>query len=567
MILVNSNQETIMTDLNMADVVYLEPLNVATLEKIIQKEKPDGLLPTLGGQTGLNLAVELSENNILNKYNVRLLGTPLDAIKKAEDRELFKELCLKIGEPVAESTIVHGIAESIEFANSIGYPLIVRPAFTMGGLGGGVAENEDDLISIVSRGLKHSRIGQVLLERSVAGWKEIEYEVMRDANGTCITICNMENIDPVGIHTGDSIVVAPTQTLTDKEVKMLRTSALKIISELQIEGGCNVQFALDPYSDNYIIIEVNPRVSRSSALASKATGFPIAKVSAKIAIGLRLDEIKNSVTKDSYACFDPAIDYVVTKIPRWPFDKFTTADRLLGTQMKATGEIMSIDRTIESSLMKGIRSLEIKVDGPHMPELDECNDEALFELLRRPDDRRLFAIFELLRRGISTDTIFSITKIDLFFLEKFKKIIEYEKNFIAAFSSHIFEKQDAISVEAKALFAEVKKIGFADTYLSRLIGVTHFQLRAMRKHLEIIPVYKLVDTCAGEMEATNSYFYSTYEKVDEVVVSDRKKVIVLGSGPIRIGQGIEFDYCSVHAVWGLKDAGYESILLIIILRR
>ena len=397
-ILVNSNPATIMTDLNMADSTYLEPLNVSSLEKIIDKERPDGLLPTLGGQTGLNLAVELSEKGILDKYNVKLLGTSLSAIKQAEDREMFKDLMQEIGEPIADSQIVNNLTEAVAFANKAGYPLIVRPAYTMGGLGGGIANNEEELVNICSLGLKHSRIHQVLLEQSVAGWKEIEYEVMRDANGTCITVCNMENIDPVGIHTGDSIVLAPSQTLCDQEYQMLRTSALKIIDALKIEGGCNVQFALDPYSKNYIIIEVNPRVSRSSALASKATGYPIAKVSAKIAIGLHLDEIQNSVTKKTLACFEPTLDYIVTKIPRWPFDKFTSADRKLGTQMKATGEIMSIDRTIEGSIMKGIRSLEIKVDGPRMPDLDKEETEALEEMLRRADDRRLFAIFELLRR-------------------------------------------------------------------------------------------------------------------------------------------------------------------------
>ncbi len=560
-ILVNSNPATIMTDLNMADVVYLEPLNVQSLEKIIQKEKPDGLLPTLGGQTGLNLAVELSDKKIIEKYNIRLLGTPLEAIKKAEDRELFKNLCIEIGEPVAESAIITTITGAVEFANKIGYPLIIRPAYTMGGLGGGIAANEEELVSIVSRGLKHSRIQQVLLERSVAGWKEIEYEVMRDSNGTCITVCNMENIDPVGIHTGDSIVLAPSQTLSDKEYQMLRTSALKIISALKIEGGCNVQYALDPYSANYIIIEVNPRVSRSSALASKATGYPIAKVSAKIAVGLRLDEIENSVTKKTLACFEPTLDYIVTKIPRWPFDKFTTADRLLGTQMKATGEIMSIDRTIEGSIMKGIRSLEIKVDGPYMKEIAQQETELLIEHVGLPDDRRLFVLFELLRRDYPIEKIYESTKIDYFFLKKFENIIKLEKEFLAKINADIVLSNEKISEETIALMLQLKKYGFGDTYLSRLIGVKHLDFRKFRKKCNITPVYKMVDTCSAEFEAMTPYYYSTYETEDEVIVTSRKKIIVLGSGPIRIGQGIEFDYCSVHSVWGLKEADIESVII------
>lgn len=560
-ILVNSNPATIMTDLNMADVVYLEPLNVNSLEKIIQKEKPDGILPTLGGQTGLNLAVELHDNGIIDKYNIRLLGTPLEAIKKAEDRELFKNLCIEIGEPVAESAIITTIAGAVDFAEKIGYPLIIRPAFTMGGLGGGIAHNEDELVNIVSRGLKHSRIQQVLLERSVAGWKEIEYEVMRDSNGTCITVCNMENIDPVGVHTGDSIVVAPSQTLSDKEYQMLRTSALKIISALKIEGGCNVQYALDPYSADYIIIEVNPRVSRSSALASKATGYPIAKVSAKIAVGLRLDEIENSVTKKTFACFEPTLDYIVTKIPRWPFDKFTTADRLLGTQMKATGEIMSIDRTIEGSIMKGIRSLEIKVDGPFMKEISEQATEFLIEHLKRPDDRRLFSVFELIRRGVSIEKIHEETKIDYFFLNKFLNIINLEKEFESKITPEMITGSSEISSEIIDLMNRLKKCGFGDTYLSKLLKVKHLDFRNFRKRCNVVPVYKMVDTCSAEFEAMTPYYYSTYEQEDEVLVTDKKKIVVLGSGPIRIGQGIEFDYCSVHSVWGLKEAGYESVII------
>ena len=560
-ILVNSNPATIMTDLNMADSTYLEPLNVSSLEKIIDKERPDGLLPTLGGQTGLNLAVELSEKGILDKYGVKLLGTSLSAIKQAEDREMFKDLMQEIGEPIADSQIVNNLTEAVAFANKAGYPLIVRPAYTMGGLGGGIANNEEELVNICSLGLKHSRIHQVLLEQSVAGWKEVEYEVMRDANGTCITVCNMENIDPVGIHTGDSIVLAPSQTLCDQEYQMLRTSALKIIDALKIEGGCNVQFALDPYSKNYIIIEVNPRVSRSSALASKATGYPIAKVSAKIAIGLHLDEIQNSVTKKTLACFEPTLDYIVTKIPRWPFDKFTSADRKLGTQMKATGEIMSIDRTIEGSIMKGIRSLEIKVDGPRMPDLDKEETEVLEEMLRRADDRRLFAIFELLRREYPVGKIVQITKMDIFFVKKFENIILLEKEAKQKLTAELIAQKNP-SAEIKDLMKRLKSCGFGDTYLAKLIGVEHLDFRAFRKACNVIPVYKMVDTCSAEFEAMTPYYYSTYEQEDEVEVStDVRKMMVLGAGPIRIGQGIEFDYCSVRSVWGLKEENIQSIII------
>lgn len=560
-ILVNSNPATIMTDLNMADSIYLEPLNVNSLEKIIEKETPDGLLPTLGGQTGLNLAVELSEKGILERYGVKLLGTPLSAIKKAEDRELFKDLMIEIGEPIVSSTIVHTIREAVEFATQTGYPLIIRPAYTMGGLGGGIVANEEELINTVSMGLKHSRIHQVLLEKSVAGWKEIEYEVMRDSNGTCIAVCNMENIDPVGIHTGDSVVVAPSQTLCDREYQMLRGSALKIIDALKIEGGCNVQFALDPFSDDYIIIEVNPRVSRSSALASKATGYPIAKVSAKIAIGLHLDEIENSITKKTLACFEPTLDYIVTKIPRWPFDKFTSADRTLGTQMKATGEVMSIDRTIEGSFMKGIRSLEIKVDGPCLPELQEMETEALEEHLKRADDRRLFAIFELLRRDYPIGKIVQLTTMDIFFVKKFENIIGLEKEARLRLTKEIVLSKEKPESSIVELVKRLKNCGFGDTYLARKIGVEHLDFRAFRKRCGVVPVYKMVDTCSAEFEAMTPYYYSTYEMEDEVSVSNRRKAIVLGAGPIRIGQGIEFDYCSVHSVWGLKEEGIESIII------
>ena len=560
-ILVNSNPATIMTDINMADRIYLEPLNVESLEKIIVKERPDGLLPTLGGQTGLNLAVELSEKGILEKYNVKLLGTSLETIKKAEDRELFKKLMNDINEPVPPSKIVNNLKDAVDFANEIGYPLIIRPAYTLGGAGGGMVDDEKALVNITARGLKNSRIGQVLIEKSVAGWKEIEYEVMRDSNDTCITICNMENIDPVGIHTGDSIVIAPSQTLCDKEYQMLRSASLKIIRALKIEGGCNVQLALDPYSENYVIIEVNPRVSRSSALASKATGYPIAKVAAKIAVGLWLDEIENSVTKKTLASFEPTIDYTVMKIPRWPFDKFHSADRTLGSQMKATGEVMAIDRTIEGSIMKAIRSLEIKVDGPYMNETAQMEDTILKEYLKLVDDRRLFVIFELLRRDYPIEKIHAQTKIDLFFLKKFENIIILEKKVKEILKKELVLSEKPISQDIIDFVKKLKKCGFGDTYLAKLIGVKHLEFRKFRKKCNIIPVYKMVDTCSAEFEAVTPYYYSTYEEEDEVEVSNKKKVIVLGSGPIRIGQGIEFDYCSVHSVWGLDEENIESIII------
>jgi carbamoyl-phosphate synthase large subunit len=560
-ILVNSNPATIMTDLNMADKIYLEPLTVDFLEKIIRKEKPDGLLPTLGGQTGLNLAVELSEAGILSKYGVKLLGTPLTAIKKAEDRELFKNLMIEIGEPIPPSAIVNNMKDAVEFAREIGYPVIVRPAYTLGGLGGGIAENEEQLIGIATRGFKNSRISQVLIEKSVAGWKEIEYEVLRDSNDTCITICNMENIDPVGIHTGDSIVLAPSQTLCDREYQMLRAVSIRIIRALGIEGGCNVQLALDPYSENYVVIEVNPRVSRSSALASKATGYPIAKVSAKIAIGLWLSEIENSVTKKTLASFEPTLDYVVTKIPRWPFDKFAYADRSLGTQMKATGEVMAIDRTIEGSIMKAIRSLEIRVDGPWMKEISEMGDDRLIEYLKLVDDRRLFVIFELLRRDYPIGKIARDTKMDLFFLKKFENIIRLEKEVKKNLNKDIVLSGVKPGEDTVDFLRTLKKNGFGDTYLARMLGVKHAEFRNFRKLCGIVPVYKMVDTCAAEFEAVTPYYYSTYEDEDEVAVSGRRKVVSLGSGPIRIGQGIEFDYCSVHSAWGLQQEDIESIII------
>ena len=535
-VLVNSNPATIMTDTHIADRVYIEPLTPEFLEEIISKERPDGLLATLGGQAGLNLAVQLSEKGVLEKYNVELLGTPLKAIERAEDRELFKETMQKLGEPIPESTIVEDVPSAVAFANEIGYPVIVRPAYTMGGTGGGIAENEEELVETVIKGLTYSMIGQVLIERSVAGWKEIEYEVMRDGHDNCITVCNMENFDPVGVHTGDSIVVAPSQTLTDHEYQMLRSASLRIIRELGIEGGCNAQYALDPNSNRYYVIEVNPRVSRSSALASKATGYPIAKVSAKIAIGYTLDEITNAVTQKTKACFEPALDYCVVKFPRWPFDKFVYADRTLGTQMKATGEVMSIDRHFEGAILKAARSLEIGVHRLHMDKMDAWDDARVKKNLARINDERIFVIAEALRRGIATvDEIHDITKVDKWFLYKIQNIATIENKL----------KDEALT---PSLMLEAKNIGLAD--------------RSIRKTMHILPKYKMVDTCAAEFEAATPYYYSTFQaEEDEVRVSDARKVIVLGSGPIRIGQGVEFDYCSVHSVWALREMGIEAIII------
>ena len=549
-VLVNSNPATIMTDTHIADRVYIEPLTVDFLEEIVSKERPEGLLATLGGQAGLNLAVQLAEKGILKKYGVELLGTSLTAIKKAEDRELFKETMQKLGEPVPESTIVEDVAAAVRFAETIGYPIIVRPAYTMGGTGGGIAENEEELIEIVIKGLKYSMIGQVLIERSVAGWKEIEYEVMRDGNDNCITICNMENVDPVGVHTGDSIVVAPTQTLTDREAQMLRTASLRIIRELGIEGGCNAQYALDPNSESYYVIEVNPRVSRSSALASKATGYPIAKVSAKIAIGYTLDEITNAVTQKTKACFEPAIDYCVVKFPRWPFDKFIYADHTLGTQMKATGEVMSIDRCFEGALLKAVRSLEIGVHRLHMDGMAEWDDERVKKNLHRINDQRLFVIAEALRRGISSvEEIYAITKIDKWFLCKIKNIADMENRLT----------NEELTPR---LMRVAKEMGLADVSIAELTGKTMDEIRTQRKAMHILPCYKMVDTCAAEFEAATPYYYSTFQgQENEAVSSSRRKVIVLGSGPIRIGQGVEFDYCSVHSVWALREMGIEAIII------
>ncbi|WP_462332502.1 carbamoyl-phosphate synthase (glutamine-hydrolyzing) large subunit, partial [Schwartzia sp. (in: firmicutes)] len=549
-VLVNSNPATIMTDTHIADRVYIEPLTVDFLEEIISKERPDGLLATLGGQAGLNLAVELAEKGVLKKYDVELLGTPLEAIKKAEDRELFKETMQKLGEPIPESTIVEDVESAVRFANEIGYPIIVRPAYTMGGTGGGIADNEEELIEIVIKGLKYSMIGQVLIERSVAGWKEIEYEVMRDGNDNCITVCNMENVDPVGVHTGDSVVVAPSQTLSDHEYQMLRSASLRIIRELGIEGGCNAQYALDPKSNQYYVIEVNPRVSRSSALASKATGYPIAKVSAKIAIGYTLDEITNAVTQKTKACFEPSLDYCVVKFPRWPFDKFVYADHTLGTQMKATGEVMSIDRNFEGALLKAVRSLEIGVNRLHLEAMNDWDDSRVLKNLSKINDQRLFVIAEAFRRGIADiDEIYDITKIDKWFLQKIKNISDIE----------IQISKGGIT---PSLMRAAKDVGLADQSIAELCGKTMDEIRTLRKSMNIIPCYKMVDTCAAEFEAATPYYYSTYKGTEnEVTASKKRKVIVLGSGPIRIGQGVEFDYCSVHSVWALREMGIEAIII------
>ncbi|HEX3043802.1 MAG TPA: carbamoyl-phosphate synthase large subunit [Bacillota bacterium] len=548
-VLVNSNPATIMTDANMADRVYIEPLTVESLRRIIAKERPDGLVPTLGGQVGLNLAVKLAEAGILEDYKVRLLGTPLQAIKKAEDRQLFKQTMQEIGEPIPESAIVNRLDEALEFAGRVGYPLIVRPAYTLGGTGGGIAANQKELEAITIRGLTLSPISQVLLEQSVAGYKEIEYEVIRDANNSCITVCNMENIDPVGIHTGDSIVVAPSQTLADREYQMLRAASLKIIRALGIEGGCNVQYALDPESFQYYVIEVNPRVSRSSALASKATGYPIAKVAAKIAVGLHLDEIRNAVTGKTYASFEPTLDYVVVKIPRWPFDKFNLADRTLGTQMKATGEVMSIDRSLEAGLMKAIRSLEIGQYGLQFPGATEMSNEELEAAIVAVDDRRLFFLAECLRRGYAVDDLVHRTKVDPFFIRKLLKLVEME--------SAIKEK----SYQDLETLTTAKKLGFSDREIAKISGAREEEVREFRYQNNLRPVYKMVDTCAAEFEAATPYFYSCYEQENEAVPTQKRKIAVIGSGPIRIGQGVEFDYCSVHSVFALKEAGIEAIII------
>ncbi|HLS90539.1 MAG TPA: carbamoyl-phosphate synthase (glutamine-hydrolyzing) large subunit, partial [Limnochordia bacterium] len=553
-VLINSNPATIMTDTHIADKVYLEPLTLEFAAKVIERERPDGLLPTLGGQTGLNLAVALAEAGVLDRFGVRLLGTPLSAIQTAEDRQLFKLAMEEIGEPVPESAIVHSVEEALAFAREVGYPIIVRPAYTMGGSGGGFAHDEERLIEITARGLKSSPVKQVLLDRSVAGWKEIEFEVIRDGADNAIAVCSMENVDPIGIHTGDSIVVAPCQTLSDKEYQMLRAAALRIIRHLGIEGGCNVQFALNPNSMEYCVIEVNPRVSRSSALASKATGYPIARVAAKIAVGLRLDEIQNAVTQKSTACFEPAVDYCVVKFPRWPFDKFQTADRILGTQMKATGEVMAIDRTFEGALQKAVRSLEIGLSSLWVKEIAAESDEGLKRRLRQADDQRLFVVAEALRRGLGVEAVHEATQIDRWFLRKIEAIVEMERK-IASKKSMPWDD------EARELVAQAKQMGFSDVRLAELLGSSVQEVRRQRKAWGIEPVYKVVDTCAAELESEAPYYYSTYGWEDERKPSDRRKVLVLGSGPIRIGQGIEFDYCSVHSVWALKEAGVEAMIV------
>lgn len=551
-ILVNSNPATIMTDKDIADKVYIEPLTTEVLQHIIEVEKPDSLLPNMGGQAGLNLGMELAESGFLESHGVRLLGTTAETIRNAEGRQEFKDLMEKIGEPCASSELVENIEDGIEFANKIGYPVVLRPAYTLGGSGGGIAHNEEELVEILSNGLRLSRVGQVLVERCIAGWKEIEYEVMRDSNGTCITVCNMENLDPVGVHTGDSIVVAPSQTLSDKEYQMLRTSALKIIDELGITGGCNVQFALHPTSFEYIVIEVNPRVSRSSALASKATGYPIAKVSAKIALGYTLDEIPNAVTGKTYASFEPALDYVVVKIPRLPFDKFISAKRTLTTQMKATGEVMSICTNFEGGLMKAIRSLSQHVDCLETGDYDNMSDEEVLEHLSVVDDRRIYLIAEILRRGIASyDEIHEVTKIDKWFIDKLAILVEMEKK--------IKESKGNLD---KELLKEAKRLEFPDNVIARWTGKTEEEIKNLRYEYGIMAAFKMVDTCAAEFASETPYYYSCFDGVNEVEdTTKKKKIMVLGSGPIRIGQGIEFDYCSVHSVWALKEEGYETIII------
>jgi len=549
-VLVNSNPATIMTDKDIADKVYIEPLTVDVLQKIIEVEKPDSLLPNMGGQAGLNLGMELAESGFLDSHGVKLLGTTAETIRNAEGRQEFKDMMERIGEPCAPSELVTNVEDGIAFAEKIGYPVVLRPAYTLGGSGGGIAHNREELIEIISNGLRLSRTSEVLVERCIAGWKEIEYEVMRDSNGTCITVCNMENLDPVGVHTGDSIVVAPSQTLSDKEYQMLRTSALKIIDELGITGGCNVQFALHPTSFEYIVIEVNPRVSRSSALASKATGYPIAKVSAKIALGYNLDEIPNAVTGKTYASFEPALDYCVVKIPRLPFDKFIKAKRTLTTQMKATGEVMSICTNFEGGLMKALRSLEQHVDCLVNDEYINMTDEEVVEQLAVVDDRRIFVVAEAIRRGVTYDKIHEITMIDEWFIDKIAILVEMEQK---------LKKADKLD---KELLKEAKRLEFPDTVIARFTGKTEEEIRDMRYEWGITAAFKMVDTCAAEFASETPYYYSCFDSINEVEDNTKKKkIMVLGSGPIRIGQGIEFDYCSVHSVWALEEEGYETIIV------
>ena len=551
-VLVNSNPATIMTDKDIADHVYIEPLNIPSVTQVIEMERPDSILPTLGGQTGLNLAMALHENGTLAKYGVKLLGTSPESIRKAEDRQGFKDCMEEIGQPCVTSKVVESVEDAVDFANEIGYPVIVRPAYTLGGTGGGIAYDELSLREISDRGINLSRVGQVLIERCIAGWKEIEFEVMRDSAGNVIQVCSMENIDPVGVHTGDSIVVAPTQTLANKEFQMLRSAALNIISALEIEGGCNCQFALNPESYEYAVIEVNPRVSRSSALASKATGYPIAKVAAKIALGYTLDEIPNAVTGKTTACFEPTLDYCVLKIPRLPFDKFTTASRTLGTQMKATGEVMAIANSFEGALMKAIRSLELNVRALKLDKLEGLYTDEIEDMLVNVTDERLFVVAEALRRGFSPQKINHITKMDIWFLDGFKRIIDMEE-----------ELKQCKGAPGADLLKRAKEMCFADSYIGALCGMKQAEVKALREKYGIIPSFKMVDTCAAEFDAETPYYYSTYDGENEAIQADsgKRKVLVLGSGPIRIGQGIEFDYCSVHSVWALKRLGCETIIV------
>ena len=544
-VLVNSNPATIQTDVQIADKVYMEPLTLEYVAKIVRYERPDAIVPGLGGQTGLNLAVQLAKKGVLQECQVEILGTSFQSIEQAEDRELFKELCQSLGEPVLPSLIANNIDEAVEAAKRIGYPVVLRPAFTLGGTGGGFADDETQLREMMRNALFLSPVHQVLIEKSIKGYKEIEYEVIRDHNDTAIAICNMENIDPVGVHTGDSIVVAPSQTLTNKEYQLLRDSALRLIRALKIEGGCNVQFALDPLSFNYYLIEVNPRVSRSSALASKASGYPIARVSAKIAVGLTLDEIRIANTP---ASFEPALDYVVTKIARFPFDKFSDASNQLGTQMKATGEVMSVGRTMEESLLKAVRSLETGVCHIYHKKFDDWTVDRMLSYIKEGTDDRLYAIAELIRRGVELALIYNSTKIDMFFLEKFKNIVEFEK-VVAANPRDIETLRDA------------KRMGFSDKFIGQLWGMSQKEMFLLRREHNIFPVYKMIDTCASEFSSYVPYFYSTYEQENESIVSEREKIVVLGSGPIRIGQGVEFDYSTVHAIWSIRAAGYEAIII------
>lgn len=556
-VLINSNPATIMTDTNMADKVYIEPITLDFVTQIIRQERPDGLLPTLGGQTGLNMAVELARAGVLERENVRLLGTQLTSIEKAEDRDLFRDLMRELEQPVPDSTIITTVDEAMRFAQEIGYPVIVRPAYTLGGTGGGICATEEELLETVASGIRYSPIGQCLIEKSIAGMKEVEYEVMRDANDNCIVVCNMENFDPVGVHTGDSIVVAPSQTLSDREYQMLRSASLKIIRALNIEGGCNVQFALDPQSFQYYVIEVNPRVSRSSALASKATGYPIAKMAAKIALGYTLDEIVNPVTGQTYACFEPTLDYIVSKIPRWPFDKFVHANRKLGTQMKATGEVMAIGRTFEESIQKAVRSLEIGTHRLYLKGTEELDTETLNQRLIQADDERLFLVAEAFRRGYPLQQIQDLSQIDWWFLDKIERLVKFESE-IAAETSLSYET-----------LYEAKRLGFTDRAIAELRAksqpngshLTEESVTNFRKEKGLRPVYKMVDTCAAEFEASTPYYYSTYETENEVLRTEKEKIVVLGSGPIRIGQGIEFDYSTVHAVWAIQKAGYEAVII------